>query len=34
MHDMTNVNLNDQLMASNGGPTDLGSYLINGAWAK
>lgn len=30
MHDMSNVNVADQLMASNGQPTDLGYYIING----
>lgn len=30
MHDMSGVNLADQLMASSGEPTDLGWYIING----
>ncbi len=30
MHDMSNVNIADQLMATSGQPTDLGYYIING----
>ncbi|PSR73624.1 hypothetical protein PHLCEN_2v10543 [Hermanssonia centrifuga] len=30
MHDMSNVNIADQLMATSGQPNDLGYYIING----
>lgn len=32
MHDMSNVNIADQLMASTGLPTDLGWFIINGKY--
>ena len=32
MHDMSNVIVADQLMSSDGQPTDLGWYIINGQY--
>jgi hypothetical protein len=32
MHDMSNVNIADQLMGQDGKPTALGSYIIGGSY--
>ena len=33
MHDMSNVNGNDQLMSGNGQPTSLGAFILSGNYS-